>query len=61
MVGVLTSWIFKNLNFQQLLLARGAICIIVSNLSKIGQTVVEIWPLDSFQNGDCLPSWISKI
>jgi len=40
---------------------RGPICVMEPNFIKIGQTVVEIWRFDCFQNGGRPPFWILEI
>jgi len=36
-------------------------CVAMPNFIKIGQTVAEIWGLNSFHNGGRTPSWILEI
>jgi len=44
--------------FEQLVSSGGQICVIVQNLIKISQMVLEISHFFDFQDGCHLPSWI---
>jgi len=52
------SWNFRNSIFQLPIKFVGSICVSVSNLVAIDQTVADIWPFWIFQDGGLPPSRI---